>query len=356
MNQPNVSSDLRLIRSLIAGDDDAWDLFVTRCADVVWSACLILNKEKDEARSAFNDVFKALMENQYERLRTYDGSSKLTTFVSLIAREAMAERLMRSISLENKDTAWRSFHAFFGQDIERIVKRRVPGVDNEDLRRDISQDVFSGLSEDGFRRLKAYSGSGSFSGFVLQTADRLTIDSLRKDLPRRRLPAAILRLPSIDQEIFKLACWEGINDPSVIKTKLAKAGHVTDTSSVSKGLDMLSPHIADGAPRKSLSIESLEEHPSNDPDPEASLIARQEEAKLQSAILALREVVKSLGPAEQLYVRIAMGGSEPLAPREVARLMGRPVDEIYRIKRKVLSLLKESLESESAVKSWRASV
>ena len=70
----------------------------------------------------------------------------------------------------------------------------------------------------------------------------------------------------------------------------------------------------------------------------------------------LRDVAATLSEEERLYIEIALGGAEPLPAREVALLMRRPVEEVYKLKQRVLKHLKEALEDHEAIKKWRTSV
>jgi RNA polymerase primary sigma factor len=64
------------------------------------------------------------------------------------------------------------------------------------------------LIDADYRRLKAFGGSGSFSGFVLRIVDRLLIDFMRRIATRRRLPAAVARQGALDREVYRLVFWE----------------------------------------------------------------------------------------------------------------------------------------------------
>ena len=48
------------------------------------------------------------------------------------------------------------------------------------------QEVCLKLIEDDFRRIRAYGGRGSFTGYILTVVDRILIDLVRRELPRRR--------------------------------------------------------------------------------------------------------------------------------------------------------------------------
>jgi DNA-directed RNA polymerase specialized sigma24 family protein len=90
--------------------------------------------------------------------------------------------------------------------------------------------------------------------------------------------------------------------------------------------------------------------------PEEIALEQEREGLLGFAAKALREVAKTLPEIERLYLQIALGGPEPLPAREVARLMQRPVEEIHRLRPRVLKQLKDALENRGEVKKWRASV
>ena len=54
-----------------------------------------------------------------------------------------------------------------------------------------------------------YGGRGSFTGYILTVVDRILIDLVRRDAPRRRLPVAISRSTPLDQAIYAAVVWEG---------------------------------------------------------------------------------------------------------------------------------------------------
>jgi hypothetical protein len=129
----------------------------------------------------------------------------LASWLALFARQALIEELPQALDAA-PDAAWRRFERIFGRDIRRRVARRFPRADQA-ARDDLFQDVCVGLVEDRYRRLHAFTGKGSFEGFVLTLIDRLLIDLLRKEAPRRRLPAEVERLSGLDQAVFIQAAW-----------------------------------------------------------------------------------------------------------------------------------------------------
>lgn len=295
-----VAEDRTLIRDLLEAKPQAWDRLVGRVADPVWTVCRLLSANDDDAHSAFGEVIDALRADGFRRLRPYDGSSRLETFAVLLTREILAERLLHLLRPDGDADAWTAFETFFAADIRRIILRRLPGAEREDARRDAYQDICLALVADNYRRLRAYRGVGSFGGFVLHMVDRLLIDSIRRTVPRRRAESslAIVTVP----------------------------------------------------------LEDHEEMPAEQPSPEEAVLTGEHEQLLARASKILREAADALSEAERLYLHVALGGGEPLPAREVARLMRRPIEEVYKLKQRAMARLREALEKNPDVKLWRASV
>jgi RNA polymerase primary sigma factor len=278
---------------------------------------------------------------------------------------------MRHLLHEDSSRGWSAFERFFNADIRRLMLRRLPGQAYEDARADGYQEVCVALIDNDYRRLKAYSGEGSFTGFVLHMVDRLIIDFIRSFSARRRPPAAIARLPALEQEIFKLVYWEGaapqaeVLEPALTRRLAARR----PVEEITAALDRVRRNTPPGysaspaAPARTVSLSETPEvidRPSADgptvQSPEDIVLEREHEGLLGSAAKVLREVAEALPVTERLYLQIALGGPEPLPAREVARLMQRPVEEIHRLRPRVLRLLRDALENRGEVKTWRASV
>ena len=73
-------------------------------------------------------------------------------------------------------------------------------------------------------------------------------------------------------------------------------------------------------------------------------------------LVVLERAVAGFPAEERLYLTVALGGAEPRPSREIARLMRRPVEDIYKLKQRVMNRLRDTLASDDAVKIWRASV
>ena len=362
-----TTADRALVAGALSGDQLAGERLLRRSADTIWTACRLLTREEDDARQAFSDVATALQADDFHRLKPYDGRSPLDSFVALVTRDLLAQRLLQLLQADS-GRGWRAFQHFFQADIHRLIFRRLPGDNYVETRRDAYQEICVSLLDNDCRRLKAHNTVGSFAGFILQTADRLLIDFIRSFSMRRRAPAAISRLPALEQEIFRLVHWQGA-DPEIRALTAALARRLKPQPTaleVSEGLERVQHSLPSGygsaatklvaltdAPE--LSEEGFTGGPSAD-SPEDVAIEREAESLLLTAAGALREVASTLPEAERLYLQIALGGAEPLPARELARLMQRPVEEVYKVKQQVLKHLKDALETNEAVKKWRVSV
>jgi len=289
------SSDLARVNAVRSGGAAHAARFVKEISGTVWSACRLLTGDDDDTRRAFGEVMAALAADRFARLGAYSGRGTLDTFVALTVRDLLAERMLRLMQSDQKQ-AWRAFEHLFEADIQRLIRKRFPDL-GDDSRRDAYQDVCVALIDDEYRRLKAYGGSGSFAGFVLRTVDHLLIDLVRSVVGRR------------------------------------------------------------GTRPRSVSVDHLDDVASEDTlSPEEHLIGTDEDHRLTAALAALTDAMNTLPAAERLYLTIALSGSVTPPAREIARLMQRPVEEIYKLKQRVLLRLREIASADSKIKTWRASV
>lgn len=363
-----AADELALVEAARAGDRAAAEALLRAAADPVWAVCARLC-EGAAAREAFAFVMAGLGADGFRRFHAFAGRGRLATFAALLARELLATRLLRLLR-EDGARAWLGFEAMFGADIRRLLARRLPGAAHEEARRDLYQDVCLAFVAEDYRRLRAYSGAGSFAGFVLHAADRLAIDALRAASGRRRPPAAIARLGTLDQAVFRRVHWQGLPaEPALLATALA--GHQpppappdiaaalarVDAALGSRpaGESLPPPRLIELAEAPELSEDGAAGGPAT-PSPEEDAIAAEAERALAAAATTLRRVAAALPADERLYLEAALGGAQPLPARAVARLLGRPVAEVYKLKARLLPRLRAALAEDGAVKNWRASV
>lgn len=283
------------IAALRNGDARAAAQFINDIAPALWTACTLVIPEDTEAREAFMEGIAKLRTDNFALLAQHVGQGPLEGFVVLMVRDLLGTRVQRLLSSDPK-RGWRAFEAFFEADLRRLIHRRLPG--GGDVQHDAYQSICLAMIDSDFRRLKAYSGSGSFAGFVLRTADRLLIDFLRGTNALRRLHGALLTRDMALQEI-----------PDAMEAS-----------------------------------------------PEAQVIQTEEERQLAAALEILTRAIETLPEAERLYLAIALTPAQTPPSREIARLMRCPVEDIYKLKQRVLNHLRDLMADDIAVKNWRASV
>ena len=229
--------------------------------------------------------------------------------------------------------------------------------------------MVSALIENGYRRILAYDGQGSFGGFVLRIVNNLCVDRLRKDVPRRRLPAAIQRLPETEQEVFRQLYWEKCPEHqlgAVLRARKIELGAEAIATAVAAVRAALPRNFAAGEEDSRPRLVALPgaadgragegDLPDDRPTPEDAVIAGEDENTLEQATGALKAAIARLPQEIRLYLQYVMSGDSDLAPRDIARLMARPVTDIYRLRQQAERLLRQALSENSAVKNLRMSV
>jgi RNA polymerase sigma factor (sigma-70 family) len=300
--EDRIENILSLIRGAAEGSLQAWESLSREICQAIWSSCRLLTGDDDQARQAYVVVEQALRADNFRRLRAYNGGSRVESFIALVVREVLSEQIVGFFVQGKEAQGWVAFLQFYQKDLDRIIGRRLSGSDQIEARRDAYQDICLALIEGNYRRLKAYQGKGSFSGYVLHVVDRLLIDIIRKTSPRRRNSAGeggLLRLVSSD-------CLEQVASP--------------------------------------------------EPSPEHAMLEDEAVLLLDAATKVVRNALINLAVDEQLYMQIALSSDRGMPAREIARLMQYPVTEVYKIRQRVMVRLEKELYRHPDVKNWLASV
>lgn len=353
MLQANPRREVELVKAVVAGDAAAAQRFLDAAATTLWSVVVKLEGDGAEGEAAFLGVVEALKADGYARLKAFDGRSHLSIYLAIVTRDILADRLARSF-VEAPRKSWTRFERFFGEDIRRRVARRFPRDAGTGRLDDTYQEVCLKFIEDDYRRIRAYDGLGSFTGFILTIAERILIDLLRRDAPRRRLPAAVARLSQLDQDIFVAVVWgnhpqdaerlamtmrgrfEQDPEPAKIREslqRLAATGSLTASAAAQRAA-MVSLDTA-GDEEQGLAI------PDPGATPEQQLLESEEEQARSALLAAIKAAAAELPEDERLYLQTVFAASDPMPAREIARAMQVPVEEVYRLKQKCQRWLKE---------------
>jgi RNA polymerase primary sigma factor len=363
------SDDLNrnVLAAALRGEAEAATALTRAFADTVWTACVHATRGGTDAEAAFSDVMSALCADRFTRLRGYDGRARLQVYVVLVVRDLLSERVVKLMAID-ASRGWRAFESFFADEIRRMILRMLPGSAQRQDREDAYQSVCEALLRNDLQRLRAYSGRGSPSGFILQVIENLLIDHVRTIVPRRRLPAAIQRLSALDQSIFRLIYWERLDsDPANLVNHLTRPEQSgPSVAAVSEAVSRVRQALPVGyipephGPGRTIDLSAADELAlaGGAEDfavltPEDELADGERASLLEGALAALQEVLPKLDPSERLYLKLALTG-EPA--REIARVLGQPVENIHRLAQKVKRRIRDELGDEAAVKKWRLSV
>jgi RNA polymerase sigma factor (sigma-70 family) len=367
MTAPVLDPDKALLGAALRGAPGAADALARSLADLVWTACARVTPDGAEREAAFREIMAALAAGGFARLKDHDGRARVRIYAALVVRDLLLERAIKLLVLD-RARGWQAFEAFFGQDISRMIERALPGAGHRNNREDAYQAVCEALLKNDLQRLRAYSGRGSPSGFVLQIIENLIIDFVRTIIPRRRLPAAVARLCASDQAVFRLIYWERLlADPALLRPHLMRAGEAAPSlESLAEAIGRVRaalPPAYFAEPRGDGQMVELSGAEgvglmggSEDfrvPTPEDELLDGEGANLLDQALEALQEVLPKLPAAERLYLQLALAG-EPA--RAIARLLGLPVEEVHKLAQRLKRRLREELGDQDAVRRWRLSV
>jgi RNA polymerase primary sigma factor len=182
--------------------------------------------------------------------------------------------------------------------------------------------------------------------------DRILIDLLRRDMPRRRLPAAVARSTPLDQAIYQAVAWEGCPQDAdrlaaTLRGRLAEDPTAAEIAEAVARLAGIAKLERAPPPAEAVSLEALLGEggvlPVTDssPTPEDYLLLFEEEQRRTALVAAVNAAAAKLPPDERLYLQILFSANEPLPARDIAKLMGCPVEEVYRLKQRSQKWLKE---------------
>jgi RNA polymerase primary sigma factor len=248
--------------------------------------------------------------------------------------------------------AWERFSRYFETDIRSRIGRQLPSKLGRAGREDAYQEVCLKLIENDFHRIRSYGGRGSFSGYILTVVDRILIDLVRRETPRRRMPAEISRLSPLDQAIYVAVVWEGCPQDAdrlaaVLRGRLAQDPTVADIAESVTRLASIARLECASPAAEAISLDVLLGEggglsiADSSPTPEDRLLLFEEEQRRAAFVAAVNAAAEKLPTDERLYLQIVFSANEPLPARGIARLMGCPVEEVYRLKQRTQKWLKE---------------
>jgi RNA polymerase primary sigma factor len=366
-----AAGEAELIAALLAGEAAGWERFVRRVQSDVYTACCLAFPSVEDADRAFTEIFRQFQANDFAVLRAFDaGRGSLSSYLRLVLRDILAKHVV-ALFVDDHNRGWHAIEHFFRRDIVQSITRHLPdqagGSGKPTHDEEAYQEVCLRLIEDGYRRIRAYDGHGSFGGFMLRTVNNLCVDLRRERSGRRRLPAGISRLPDLEQEVYRQLYWKNC-PPDQLAATLAQGGLSNSTTDIARAVAAVrsarrKDHVNGvGAADPVISLSQPDPEQRNKlieiedelPNPEESLFIQDAQAALDKASARLRVALDTLPADMQVYVKLRFW--DELPPRDVARVMNLSNTEIYRLRAKTERMLGLALSADEDVEKWRQAV
>lgn len=86
-------SDARLVDAILAGDTTAWQKFILNYSNFIYHAFVAYTDDYDEKMAVYLHVLEKLRENRCQRLRSFAFKSKLSTWLTVVARRLALDYL-----------------------------------------------------------------------------------------------------------------------------------------------------------------------------------------------------------------------------------------------------------------------
>lgn len=349
--------ELPLIQAVVNAAPGAWEAFVARYGNAIYTLCAtVFAPEELEAECL--TMFAGLRDDHCAVLRAFDGRATLTTYLTLILSNRLAQQVL-ALFERDADRAWQAFERFFRKDIIQVIATYFPpGRDTRadgDTADDRYQEVCLLLIEQDYRRLKAYNGRGSLAGYIRGVVRHLCVDLVRKEEGRRRLPEGIAQLPVLEQEVFKFIYWEGHEEEAGRRVLLSQ-GYLPEHAEAALSRIRLAIGLARPRPARpsqvSLSTTEQDDNTARQLEisdmtfnPEQTLLEVEAYDAQTQMLAVLQEAVEQLPADEQHFVRLRYLTTPQLPPRDIARQLERPIDDIYKLGRQAVSHLQAYLKA-----------
>ncbi len=345
------------MRSVLSGDESAWNRFVIATADTVYCAATSIFPADQSEQEALI-LFQLLRADDFAAIRPFDGRSSLNAFVALKAVDLLSDRIMSRFPVDS-EAAWMAFERFFGPEIRRFVNCRFrlpPGssvFEDGTTTDDKYQDVCEKLIENDYSRIRKYDGKGSFTGYIRKLVRNLCEDLHRAMAGRRRLPEAVQRLGELEQAVFKEIYWNNVARDNAVLEFSARGFSADAVKQAILTLENAYRNTAASAPKRHVSLDSdskgqaslIEEVSCEGSDPESTLIRAQDDQAVEQALSSLSIALERLPKKAQLYLKLRYFDEPPLAPREIAPLLNMPVKSLYKEREKWEKRLLHELNS-----------
>lgn len=178
---PHHDADRNLAERVLGGSIEAWHEFVERYSTLIHGTLRehLIVEDQDEVRSTYVDL---LYDLYHGKLASYEGRSKLSTWLVLVARHAAFDRMRRLYGRRRDTAAWRALDP-----VTREVYRLV---------------VVEGLSFASVRQLARPQGPALSEPELLAALARMRTLPLGPALGRPRMRTGLCGSPRLSVEAY----------------------------------------------------------------------------------------------------------------------------------------------------------
>jgi RNA polymerase sigma factor (sigma-70 family) len=200
------------------------------------------------------------------------------------------------------------------QKIEAVCSRQFSAENDRD---ECYVFVIDSLKADDFKRLRAFKGKSKLSTYLYSLINSLVIDFRRKRYGRRRVPAAVSKLGTWAEAVYRLVCWQKFSFDDAYDFL-----RVDGLYAGSYGQFMQEIETIRNAPcRENPTFRSIDElsgdavQTANDSvaNPLEHLIQALDREKRITALRVIRATTEGLAEPDRILVRLVFGSDQPLS-------------------------------------------
>ena len=257
-------------------------------------------------------------------------------------RDESVTELIERVSSAAAGTAWREFVSLYSPLIRHVVARHECERDRAD---ECFEYICEALSDDGFRRLRSFrpDGPARFRTWLMAVVANLCRDWRRRQRGRFRPVRSVLRLPELDQQIFRHIFANGMSRKECVETLAPRFPTLTEdlvAETSARLFALLTPQQRWQLSARPRDLARTAPDPEHEDDDEAwQPVAPGPGPDEQAAVLQehqqLKDALARLVPEQRLLLRLRYEQGLTLA--EVARLTREP--DIFRANRRIHAAL-----------------
>jgi len=221
--------------------------------------------------------------------------------VRLVEMSGLSDRELRERLIADADSGWRAFVDQYSARLLQLIEQC--GVRDRDDAMDLYVHVCERLAADDCARLRRHDpAKGALAAWLSTVVKRMLVDWVRSNQGRKRLFGSVKALSSTDQQVFEMYYWRRHTPAEMASLVRDESGRSIGMSAVFAALERVERALTDRqraelitlAARASgaISMDDDEGEPvisvaSGAPNPEAAILAAQDQRALNAALASL---------------------------------------------------------------------